>query len=101
MTSGQLKRMFKKEGIRMWEIAEVLGIHEVTFGRWFRHEDMPKDRELSILSAVEEIKLRRSRPGRDLPEIIAAETLAEAVNSIKIQKPVRTPDAALDDEQAF
>lgn len=67
MTSSQLKRMFKKEGIRMWEIAEILQIHEVTFGRWFRHEDMPKDKELAILGAVEQIKINRAQKKEDIP----------------------------------
>lgn len=67
MTSSQLKRMFKKEGIRMWEIAEILGIHEVTLGKWFRHETMPEDKELAILGAVEQIKINRAQKKEDIP----------------------------------
>ena len=105
MTCNELKRMFKKEGIRMWQIAELLQIHEVTFGRWFRHENMPKDKELQILAAVEEIRLNRckgnDRPEQEEPFTSAAQTLAEAVNSIKVQRPVRDLAQPLDDTIAF
>lgn len=57
MTSKELKQMFKDEGIFMWEIAKVLKIHEVTFGKWFREDTLSKEREQLVLTAVEEIKL--------------------------------------------
>lgn len=63
MSSKELKQMFKEEGIYMWEIARVLKIHEVTFGKWFRENTLPKDREMLVLSAVEQIK--KDRMGND------------------------------------
>jgi len=59
MTSKELKQMFKDEGIFMWEIAKVLKIHEVTFGKWFREDNLSKEHEQLVLSAVEEIELSR------------------------------------------
>lgn len=59
MNSKEFKQMFKDEGIFMWEIAKVLKIHEVTFGKWFREDNLSKDREQLVLSAVKEIKLNR------------------------------------------
>lgn len=59
MTSKELKQMFKDEGIYMWEIAKVLKIHEVTFGKWFRENTLSKDREKLVLSAIEQIKQNR------------------------------------------
>lgn len=59
MTSKELKQMFKDEGIFMWEIAKVLKIHEVTFGKWFREDTLSKNHEQLVLSAVEKIKLDR------------------------------------------
>ena len=59
MTSKELKQMFKDEGIYMWEIARALKIHEVTFGKWFREDALSKEREMLVLSAVEQIKQER------------------------------------------
>lgn len=64
MTSRELKQMFKDEGIFMWEIAKALGIHEVTFGKWFREDRLPKDRETLVLSAVERIRQDRMADGQ-------------------------------------
>lgn len=59
MTSRELKQMFKDEGIYMWEIAKSLGIHEVTFGKWFREERLSQERERLVLAAVGQIKQDR------------------------------------------
>lgn len=64
MTSRELKQMFKDEGIFMWEIAQIIGIHEVTFGKWFRQDRLPKDRETLVLSAVERIRQDRMADGQ-------------------------------------
>ncbi len=62
MTSKEFKQMFKDEGIFMWEIARALKIHEVTFGKWFREDNLSKDREQLVLSAIKEIKSHRPKP---------------------------------------
>ncbi len=59
MTSAEMKKIFKDEGIKMWEIAETIGIHEVTFGKWFRHDSLTEEHEHAIRSAIEQIKLDR------------------------------------------
>lgn len=59
MTSRELKKMFKDEGIFMWEIARVLKIHETTFGKWFREERLSQERERLVLAAVGQIKQDR------------------------------------------
>lgn len=59
MTCKELKQMFKDEGIYMWEIAKVLKIHEVTFGKWFREDRLSSEREMLVLAAVEQIKTER------------------------------------------
>lgn len=59
MTSKELKKMFKDEGIYMWQIAQILKIHEVTFGKWFRENRLSQDRERLVLAAVEQIKQER------------------------------------------
>lgn len=58
MTNEQINHLLKKEGIRKWQIAKKLGIHESTFSKWFR-EQMTKEQEMQVLSVVEDIKLAR------------------------------------------
>ncbi len=59
MTSKELKQIFKDEGVYMWEIARTLKIHEVTFDKWFREDALSKEREMLVLSAVEQIMQER------------------------------------------
>lgn len=59
MTSRELKQMFKDEKVYMWEVARVLKIHEVTFGKWFREERLSQERERLVLAAVKQIKQDR------------------------------------------
>lgn len=49
-----VRRVLKDRRVYMWEVAERLGIHEVTLYRWFRHE-LPEDTKARIRSAVDEI----------------------------------------------
>ena len=42
----------------MWQIAQALGIHEMTFSKWFRNE-LPKERQKEVMAAVAEIKKKR------------------------------------------
>lgn len=58
MTNAEMKKLFKSEGIFMWQIAQALGIHEMTFSKWFRNE-LPKERQKEVMAAVAEIKKKR------------------------------------------
>lgn len=58
MSNAEIKRLLKRENIFMWQIAKVLKIHEVTFGKWFR-EPLSKEQQMQILSAVQSIKTLR------------------------------------------
>lgn len=58
MANEQINKLLKIEGIRKWQIAKKLGIHEGTFSKWFR-EQMTKEQEMQVISAVEDIKLTR------------------------------------------
>ena len=60
MSNAEIKRLLKNNNIYMWEVAKKLGIHETTFGKWFR-EPLSKDHQMQILSAVESIRLSRKK----------------------------------------
>lgn len=54
MKNLDVRRMLKDRRVYMWEVAERLGIHEITLYRWFRQE-LPEDKKARIRSAVDEI----------------------------------------------
>ena len=60
MKNEEMKQLLKNENIYMWQIAQVLKIHETTFGKWFR-TPLTQDQQRQILSAIETIKLTRDK----------------------------------------
>lgn len=58
MVNERINQLLRKEKINKWQVAKKIGIHESTFSKWFR-EQMSKEHEMQVLSAVEEIKLTR------------------------------------------
>lgn len=49
-----LKRHAAANGVRLWEIADHVGISEVTLSRWMRHE-LPEERYKAMMRAIDEI----------------------------------------------
>lgn len=58
MNNKEITMLLKKEKICKWQVAKKLKIHETTFIKWFR-EQLTKEKQMQVLSAVEEIKLDR------------------------------------------
>lgn len=48
-----------KSNVKQWEVAEQLGVSEVTVCRWLRSE-LPKDKKVQILQAIEDVKSKRN-----------------------------------------
>lgn len=46
-------------GIKHWQLAEELGVHEITVCRWLRYE-LTNDKKDKILKAIERIKESRA-----------------------------------------
>ena len=52
--NADVRNLMKRERIAYWEVALVLGIHEVTFTRWMRTE-LDVDKKFKILRAINTI----------------------------------------------
>lgn len=54
MNNKEIRAAVKQHKVKMWEIAEVLGIQDSAFSRKLRHElpDAEKERILSIISQL-------------------------------------------------
>lgn len=57
MANEGIRQAAKKAGVRLWEIAEALGIADTTFSRYLRR-DMPQEETLKILKVIEQISGR-------------------------------------------
>ena len=55
MLNEKIELLIKEEKFYKWQIAKKIGIHETTFSRWFR-EELTKEQEQQIISAIEELK---------------------------------------------
>ena len=55
MANDELKRLFRSEGIYMWEIAKALGVHEMTLSRRFRTE-LAESQKQDVMTAFERVK---------------------------------------------
>lgn len=55
MTRSEIvRREIRYRGLRHWEVAKAIGIHETTFCRWLR-EEVDEDRFRIIMLAIQEV----------------------------------------------
>ena len=59
MTNIEIRELMKKEKIYLWQVAEVLVIHETTLIKRFRTE-MSDDHKNQVLTAIQVIKQWRT-----------------------------------------
>ncbi len=59
MTNKEIRELMKKEKIYLWQVAEVLVIHETTLIKRFRTE-MSDDHKNQVLTAIQVIKQWRT-----------------------------------------
>lgn len=54
MTNQEIRQAAKKAGVRLWQIAEAIGISEFTFCRKLRHE-LPEEEAKKIMQIIHSI----------------------------------------------
>lgn len=59
MSNKEIRELMKKEKIYLWQVAEVLVIHETTLIKRFRTE-MSDDHKNQVLTAIQVIKQWRT-----------------------------------------
>ena len=59
LRNEQIRTAMFKSNVKQWEVAEQLGVSEVTVCRWLRSE-LPKDKKVQILQAIEDVKSKRN-----------------------------------------
>ena len=54
MKNQEIRQAALRKGVRMWQIAEALGVHENTFSRRLRTE-LPQEEKEKILSIIDDL----------------------------------------------
>lgn len=51
----EIRDMITKNGLFLWQLADMLNVSESTVYRWLRHE-LPQERKKEIMSAIQRAK---------------------------------------------
>ncbi|MGN0467989.1 MAG: hypothetical protein ACI4GY_04620 [Acutalibacteraceae bacterium] len=54
MSNMEIRIKATQKGVKMWQLADELGIHEGTFSKKLRHE-LPEEEKTKILALIDEI----------------------------------------------
>lgn len=54
MANRQIKERAKKEGVRLWQVADMLGVSEATMTRMLRKE-LPQAKQQEIMTIIDQI----------------------------------------------
>ncbi len=58
MNNQEIRIKAKENGVRLWQIAEKLGVCDMTLTRKLRHE-LPEDEKIKILAIIDSISASR------------------------------------------
>ncbi len=58
MANVEIREAAKRSGVKLWEVAEYLGVVDSTFSRHLRRE-LPNEKQQDILKAIQEIAAQR------------------------------------------
>lgn len=59
MRNQDIRQYAKKAGVRLWEVAEFLGISDPTMTRKLRHE-LPETEKAKILAIIDELEKKET-----------------------------------------
>lgn len=60
LRNEQIRTALRYSDVKQWEVAEQLGVSEVTVCRWLRTE-LPKDKKVQILQAIKDVKAKHDK----------------------------------------
>lgn len=58
MVNAEIRQAAKNNGVRLWEVADRIGVNDGNFSRKLRHELSPEVKE-QVLTAIDEIVASR------------------------------------------
>lgn len=42
-----------KCGLRQYDLAEIMGVHEATVSKWLNKKELPEDKQLELVAVIE------------------------------------------------
>ena len=54
MTNNDIRTLAKESGVKQWQIADMLNMHDSNFSKMLRHE-LPEDEKEKIRSVIKEL----------------------------------------------
>lgn len=54
MANNDIKTLAKESGVKQWQIADMLNMHDSNFSKMLRHE-LPEDKKEKIRSVIKEL----------------------------------------------
>ena len=58
MNNREIRALAAERRVKMWQIADTIGIADMTFSKWMRRE-LPEDKKRQALEAIEAIAAKR------------------------------------------
>lgn len=58
MNNREIRALAAERRVKMWQIADAIGIADTTFSKWMRRE-LPEDKKRQALEAIEAIAAKR------------------------------------------
>ena len=59
MRNNEIRQSAKAAGVKLWQIAEVVGVNDGNFSRKLRHE-LPEDEKQKILEIIDQLSKEAS-----------------------------------------
>lgn len=54
--NNDIRKLAKKNGVSLWQLADEFKVGEATIYRWLRH-DLPEDKKAEMLSIIERLSV--------------------------------------------
>jgi len=59
MHNLEIKSLMVKKGVKQWQVAEALGIHESILSRWMR-EPLTDERRLAVEGGIDRLAIKKA-----------------------------------------
>lgn len=60
MKNKEIRTALRLSDVTQWQVADELGVSDVTICRWLRHE-LPDEKKNQILQAIEDVKAKNEK----------------------------------------
>ena len=58
MDSKKIRQQIKASGLFQWQVADEVGVNEVTFIRWLR-KPLPEEKKRAVLEAIQRLSTKQ------------------------------------------